>query len=189
MARVGYLGPAPAASFAPRVEALRAGLRDLGYVEGRNLSLQFRWAERAHDMPGLAAELVRAGVDVIFAQSSTETAAVLAITKTIPVVFAAHAASCMRGELPDPPGIPDRAIGKAIVFARDPCVSGDTDAWLADTDIRDVPHAGDAIAAGSPVCTVFAEAADAASCEAALVERAQRIYEDMRRWGSTIHES
>jgi len=91
MARVGYLGPAPAASFAPRVEALRAGLRDLGYVEGRNLSLEFRWAERAHDMPGLAAELVRAGVDVIFAQSSTETAAVLAITKTVPVVFAAHA--------------------------------------------------------------------------------------------------
>jgi len=42
-------------------------------------------------MPGLAAELVRAGVDVIFAQSSTETAAVLAITKTVPVVFAAHA--------------------------------------------------------------------------------------------------
>ena len=46
MARVGYLGPAPAASFAPRVEALRAGLRDLGYVEGRNLSLEFRWAEK-----------------------------------------------------------------------------------------------------------------------------------------------
>lgn len=99
-------------------------------------------------------------------------------------IFAVHAAACTRGDLPDPAGAPNGAVGKAIVFARDHCVAGDTDAWLADTDIRDVPHAGDVIAAGSPVCTVFAEACDAASCEAALVERSQQIYEDMRRWGS-----
>ena len=97
-------------------------------------------------------------------------------------MFAAHAASCTRADLPDSPGTPGRAVGKAIVFALDPCVAGDTDAWLADPDIRDVPHVGDPIAAGSPVCTVFADAADAASCESALVERAQRIYADMRRW-------
>ena len=104
-------------------------------------------------------------------------------------VFAAHAASCTTGALPaslDPPG---RAVGKAIVFAVDPCVAGDTDAWLADANIRDVPHVGDPIRTGSPVCTVFAEAVDAVSCEAALVERAQRIYEDMRRWVATIHDS
>jgi predicted ATP-grasp superfamily ATP-dependent carboligase len=71
----------------------------------------------------------------------------------------------------------------------DPCVTGDTGPWLADADIRDVPHAGDPIGAGSPVCTVLAEAADAASCEAALVARAERIYADMRRWGSAIHDS
>jgi len=59
VARVGYLGPAPAASFAPRVEALRAGLRELGYIEGRNLSFEFRWAEAPHQMPELAGELVR----------------------------------------------------------------------------------------------------------------------------------
>jgi len=91
VARVGYLGPAPAASFAPRVEALRAGLRELGYVERRKLSFEFRWAEAAHQMPELAAELVRAGVDVIVVPSSLETAAALATTKTVPVVFAAHA--------------------------------------------------------------------------------------------------
>jgi putative tryptophan/tyrosine transport system substrate-binding protein len=91
VARIGYLSPAPAASFAPRVEALRAGLRALGYVEGKNLSFEFRWAEAAPEMPGLAAELVRAGVDVIFVPSSTETAAALEATKTVPVVFAAHA--------------------------------------------------------------------------------------------------
>jgi ABC-type uncharacterized transport system substrate-binding protein len=90
-ARVGYLGLAPAASFAARVEALRAGLRELGYVEGENLSFEFRWAEAPDQMPELAAELVRAGVEVIFAPSSTETAAALKATKTVPVVFAAHA--------------------------------------------------------------------------------------------------
>jgi len=91
VARIGYLGPAPATSFAPRVEALRAGLRDLGYVEGRNLTFEFRWAEATEQMPELAAELVSAGVDVIFAQTSTETAAALKTTKTVPVVFAGHA--------------------------------------------------------------------------------------------------
>src|SRR5215211_2612726 len=91
VARIGYLGPAPATAFAPRVEALRAGLRELGYVEGRNLAFEFRWADSAQEMPGLAAELVRAGVDVIFVPSSTETAAVLGATKIVPVVFAAHA--------------------------------------------------------------------------------------------------
>ena len=104
-------------------------------------------------------------------------------------VFAAHAVSCTDGDLPAFPGTPGRAVGKAIVFALDPCVAGHTDAWLSDADIRDVPHAGDPIAAGSPVCTVFADADDAEACEAALVLRAQRIYADMRRWGSVIHDS
>jgi putative tryptophan/tyrosine transport system substrate-binding protein len=91
IARIGYLGPAPAASFAARVDALREGLLVLGYVEGRNLSFEFRWADSPQQMPELAAELVRAGVDLIFAQTSTETAAALAATKTVPVVFAGHA--------------------------------------------------------------------------------------------------
>jgi len=91
VARVGYLGPAPAASFAPRVEALRAGLRELGYVEGRNLSFEFRWAQTPDQMPALAAELLHVGVDVIYVPSSLETGAALAATKTVPVVFGAHA--------------------------------------------------------------------------------------------------
>ncbi len=91
IARVGFLGPSPAANYAPRVEALRAGLRELGYVEGTNLKFAFRWADAANQMPELAAELVRAGVEVILAPSSTETAAILEATKTVPVVFATHA--------------------------------------------------------------------------------------------------
>src|SRR5829696_7580161 len=91
IARVGYLGQAPAASFAPRVDALRAGLLDLGYIEGRNLILDFRWADERAQLPQLAEELIRAGSEVIFAPSSAETGAALVATITVPVVFGAHA--------------------------------------------------------------------------------------------------
>jgi putative tryptophan/tyrosine transport system substrate-binding protein len=47
VARIGFLGPAPASSYWPRVEGLLAGLRDLGYVEGKNIVIEFRWAGRA----------------------------------------------------------------------------------------------------------------------------------------------
>ena len=87
VARIGFLGPTPAASVAPRVEALRAGLRDLGYVEGKNLIFEFRWAATPDQMPTLAADLIRAGADVIVALSSLETAAALTTTKTVPIVF------------------------------------------------------------------------------------------------------
>ena len=67
IARVGFLDLGPASARVDRVEALRAGLRDLGYVEGKNIVFEFRWAERAEQLPGLAADLVRLNVDVIFA--------------------------------------------------------------------------------------------------------------------------
>jgi hypothetical protein len=51
LATIGFLGLAPAANYALRVEALRAGLRDLGYVEGKNLVIEFRWAERVDQLP------------------------------------------------------------------------------------------------------------------------------------------
>jgi putative tryptophan/tyrosine transport system substrate-binding protein len=70
VARIGFLGLAPAALYAPRVEALRAGLRDLGHVEGKNIVIEFRWAERVDQLPQQTAELVRMNVDVIFASSS-----------------------------------------------------------------------------------------------------------------------
>jgi putative ABC transport system substrate-binding protein len=75
----------------PRIEALRAGLRDLGYVEGENLVIEFRWAETVDQLPKLAAELVRMNVNVIFAGSSTQVEAARQVTKTIPIVFANHA--------------------------------------------------------------------------------------------------
>jgi putative ABC transport system substrate-binding protein len=88
---IGFLGPAPAAAYLPRMEALRAGLRDLGYVEGKNIVIEFRWADRADQLPEMAAELVRMKVDIILVSSSTYVEPVRQATKTIPIVFAIHA--------------------------------------------------------------------------------------------------
>ena len=91
VARIGYLGSGRADVFANRVAALRVGLRNAGYVEGRNLIVEFRWAETQDQLPELAADLVRINVDVIFATSSTEVEAARQATTTIPIVFSAHA--------------------------------------------------------------------------------------------------
>ena len=89
--RIGILGLLPVSGSASRFEAFRAGLRDLGYVEGDNLVIEFRWAERPDDLPKLATELVEMNVDVIFAPSSIQVKPAREATKTIPIVFATHA--------------------------------------------------------------------------------------------------
>jgi putative ABC transport system substrate-binding protein len=89
--QIGYLITGSPAESANRVKALRLGLEDHGYVEGRNIILVFRFAETADRLPVLAADLVRLKVDLIFANSSTEVEAVRKVTTTIPIVFATHA--------------------------------------------------------------------------------------------------
>jgi uncharacterized protein len=95
-------------------------------------------------------------------------------------VFAAHAAACADGVLPafDLQGARQsgRVWGKAIVFAQATCVMGDTRQWLDDPALRDVPHPGDGIDEGQPICTVLADAEDGLACEAALVARARHVY-------------
>jgi putative ABC transport system substrate-binding protein len=91
VARVGYLGFGTAAASATRIEALRAGLNGLGYVEGKNITIEFRWANTDYELPEFAAQLVALNVDIIFATSSTEVGAAKQATKTIPIVFASHA--------------------------------------------------------------------------------------------------
>jgi putative ABC transport system substrate-binding protein len=88
---IGFMGPAPAATYLPRLEALRAGLRDLGYAEGKNFVFEFRWAERVEQLPEMAVELVRMKVDIILVSSSTYVEPARQATKTIPIVFAIHA--------------------------------------------------------------------------------------------------
>jgi putative ABC transport system substrate-binding protein len=92
VARIGFISPASASD--PRmqglVEALRQGLRDLGYVEGRNLAIEPRWADEHYDrLPGLAADLVARRVDVIVAVAVPAIRAAKEATRTIPIVMAA----------------------------------------------------------------------------------------------------
>jgi len=91
VARIGFLGLLPISGSASRIEAFRVGLRDLGYVEGNDFVIEYRWAEQPNELPKLAAELVHMNVDVIFAPSSIQVEPARQATKTIPIVFAAHA--------------------------------------------------------------------------------------------------
>jgi putative ABC transport system substrate-binding protein len=92
IARIGFSGLVSASSHASRVAALRVGLRDLGYVEGRNILMEFRWAEGKYDrLPALAAELVRLNVDVIVTHGSAGALAAKQATTTIPIVITAVA--------------------------------------------------------------------------------------------------
>ena len=86
--RIGFLGLAFERSAG---EWLRAGLRDLGYIEGTKIIIEWQWAQNVDELPALAAELVRMHVDVIFAPSSTFVEAARQATTTIPIVFAVHA--------------------------------------------------------------------------------------------------
>src|SRR6266508_1170329 len=89
-ARLGYLGFGTPAAAAPRVEAFRAGLRDLGYVEGKNLVIEFRWPGTVEQMHEAAAELTRIKVDIIFATSSTEVEPARRATNTSPIGLPSH---------------------------------------------------------------------------------------------------
>jgi putative ABC transport system substrate-binding protein len=91
VARIGFLGLAPASAWSGEVNALRAGLRELGYVEDKNIVLEFRWANSVGEMSALASELVRMNVDIIFAPASTQVEPARQATKTIPIIFAQHA--------------------------------------------------------------------------------------------------
>src|SRR5262245_6598562 len=87
--RIGYLAATTASAHARYVEALRLGLRDLGYVEGENLAIEYRWAEDKYDrLPDLAAELVRMKVDLIVTHTTPGTLAAKHATTTIPIVMA-----------------------------------------------------------------------------------------------------
>jgi hypothetical protein len=87
--RIGFLGSGTASSMEPRVEALRAGLRELGYVEGRNIVIEYRWAEGKYDrLPVLAAELVSLKVDVLVTAGTPAISAAKQTTTTVPIVTA-----------------------------------------------------------------------------------------------------
>jgi putative ABC transport system substrate-binding protein len=85
---VGLLGVTSAAGYARQVEAMRLGFRNLGYVEGQNIVIEYRWAEGQYDrLPALAAELIRLQPDVIIT-SGPGTRVLKDATTTIPIVMA-----------------------------------------------------------------------------------------------------
>lgn len=101
-------------------------------------------------------------------------------------IFDVHAAACTTAELPAfdlaHARRTHRAVGKAVVFARHDVICGDTSRWLADPGVRDVPRPNEPVRAGSPVCTVFADGPTSSACYAALVARAERVYEALDAW-------
>jgi len=87
--RVGYLGNANPTLSAPSRDAFRQGLRELGWVEGQNVSIEYRWAGGNLDrLPALASELVRASVDVILVAGGAGVRAALEASRTVPIVSA-----------------------------------------------------------------------------------------------------
>jgi putative ABC transport system substrate-binding protein len=90
MPTIGFLGPGSAAGFVPLVEGFRQGLGATGFVEGRTIGIEYRWADNQLDrLPALANELVARRVALIVAGSATAAAlAAKTATSTIPIVFA-----------------------------------------------------------------------------------------------------
>jgi putative ABC transport system substrate-binding protein len=87
--RVGSLAPRNRSDGAPFLDAFRQGLRELGWVEGKNIVIEYRWAEgRSERLLDLAAELVRLNVDVILAANTSAVVAAKSATSTIPIVMA-----------------------------------------------------------------------------------------------------
>ena len=93
-------------------------------------------------------------------------------------VFDAHLRACA-GELPRAQDEPARAAGKAVLFATEDVIVGDTERWL-ERGVRDVPHPGERIAAGRPICTVLTTAATPDEALAGLEREAARLRAELR---------
>lgn len=128
--RIGYLGPVSPSAGARRLESFRQGLRELGYVEGQNISIDYRWAEGRPDrFPALAAELTQLKVDVIVTYNNAGVAALQRATRTIPIVFAnvadpvanGYAASLARpgGNITGLTGLADEVSRKWVELLRE----------------------------------------------------------------------
>src|ERR1700693_2861726 len=89
MSRIGYLGSSSPSLEPHYVEAFRQKLRDLGYVEGENIAIEYRWAEGQDDrLPNLVTELVGLKPDIIVTTGTPGALAAMQATKTIPIAMA-----------------------------------------------------------------------------------------------------
>ena len=89
VSRIGFLGSATAVGSAKAIDTLRIGLREFGYVEGRNIVIDFRWAEERYDrLPQLVRELIAAQIDLLITHGTPGTRAAKQSTSTVPIVMA-----------------------------------------------------------------------------------------------------
>ena len=113
---VGYVNGASATVFKDLVAAFRQGLSEAGYIEGRNVTLEYRWAEGHYDrLPAMISELVRLHVDVMFANTPAVVSA-MAATTTIPIVFVTGGDPVESGFVTSL-GRPDRNVTGVYFFA------------------------------------------------------------------------
>jgi putative ABC transport system substrate-binding protein len=130
--RVGFLGPTTVGAASHLLEAFRDGLRELGYVEGRNVVIDYRWADGQFDrLPALAAELVALSVDVIVAPTPPAVRAAKNATTTIPIVMLnvadpmgtglvadlSRPGGNVTGQTNDAPGLGEKLVGLAKEIA------------------------------------------------------------------------
>ena len=88
IARIGYMAAPTSSAELPRIDAFRQGLRALGYVEGHNIAIDYRFADGKFErLPEVAAELVRLKVDVLIAVSTNAALVAKRATSTIPILF------------------------------------------------------------------------------------------------------
>ena len=86
--RIGFLSTSSASGIAANLEAFRQGLREPGYIEGKNIIIEYRWPQSKLDrLPELAAELVSLGVDIIVTGGTPPVLAAKKATNTIPIVL------------------------------------------------------------------------------------------------------
>jgi putative ABC transport system substrate-binding protein len=86
--RIGFLGAGSASALAARLDAFRQGMHDLGYIEGKNIAIEYRYADgNADRVPDLAAELVGLKVDIIVTYQTPSVLAFKKVSTTIPIVF------------------------------------------------------------------------------------------------------
>ena len=126
VSRLGYLSPVDAATDSARAEGIRLALRELGYIEGQNIAIEYRYAEGKVDRaPELAAELVRLKVDIIVVASGDRTIrAAKKATKTIPIVMTGQGSDPVKAGLVESLARPGGNVTGLTALARELAGSG-----------------------------------------------------------------